>query len=149
MIIRAYTNSDRDSVMELLRLNTPEYFAPEEKQDLIYYLDNHIESYYVAEEDGKILGCGGFNLSDDAQYMRISWDIVHPESQGKGVGSKLTQYRIDRIKEHDGIQMISVRTTQLVYKFYEKFGFQVKETAKDFWAKGFDLYRMERDVNLS
>lgn len=146
MIIRAYTNSDRDSVMELLRLNTPEYFAPEEKQDLICYLDNHIENYYVVEEDGKILGCGGFNLSDDALSMRISWDIVHPESQGKGVGSKLTQYRIDRIKKYDEIHIISIRTTQLVYKFYEKFDFEVKEIAKDFWAKGFDLYRMERDA---
>ena len=46
----------------------------------------------------------------------------------------------------DGVKTITVRTSQLVYKYYEKFGFQTKEIIKDFWAKGYDLYRMEYAV---
>ena len=148
MNIRNYQDSDREKIIELLRLNTPEYFSPDEEKDLIYYFDNHIESYYVIEIDGIIVGSGGFNLSDDPAMIRIAWDIVHPEYQGKGIGSALTKYRIERIKEMDGVKIISVRTSQLVYPFYEKFGFELKEIVKDYWADGFDLYSMELDMNL-
>lgn len=149
MLIRKYKDSDKDSLLELLKLNTPTYFAPEEREDLIDYLANHIEYYYVVEVDGKILGCGGFNLTEDRKTAKISWDIIHPDSQGKGVGSALTKFRIQRIKEIEGIQTVSVRTSQLVFKFYEKFGLELKEKVKDFWAEGLDMYRLECDINAT
>lgn len=143
MLIRKYISTDRKNVIDLLRLNTPDYFSPTEEKDLIYYLDNHLENYFVLEIDNKLRGCGGFNSSDRAEMVRLSWDIIHPQSQGKGLGSALTKFRIERIREIKGVKTISVRTSQLVYKFYEKLGFELKETIKDFWAEGFDMYRME------
>ncbi|RWX03678.1 GNAT family N-acetyltransferase [Flavobacterium cerinum] len=143
MTIRKYLLSDDDNIISLLRLNTPKYFAPEEEQDLRDYFANHIDHYYVVEDNGTIIGSGGFNLTNEGKNAAISWDIIHPDYQGKGVGKQLTQYRIDRIKEIDTVENISVRTSQLVFKFYEKFGFVLKEIAKDYWAKGIDMYRME------
>jgi ribosomal protein S18 acetylase RimI-like enzyme len=144
--IRKYLPRDREGVMNLLRLNTPRYFSPSEEEDLIYYLDNHAENYYVMEYGNDILGCGGVNFSEDLTVGKISWDIFHPEHQGKGLGSMLTKYRIEQLKTYDTVKIISVRTSQLVYKFYEKFGFELKEIVKDYWAEGFDLYRMEFTV---
>lgn len=141
--IRKYTENDRQHVIHLLRLNTPVYFSPSEEKDLIYYLDNHVENFYLIESGRELVGCGGFNFSDDLSVGKISWDIFHPDYQGKGFGSLLTKYRIEKMKEYDHVKTISVRTSQLVYKFYEKFGFELKETVKDYWAEGFDLYRME------
>ncbi|NAA11186.1 GNAT family N-acetyltransferase, partial [Escherichia coli] len=43
----------------------------------------------------------------------------------------------------DSIQKITVRTSQLAYKFYEKQGFTLKEIQRDYWAKDFDMYSME------
>jgi len=37
--------------------------------------------------------------------------------------SALLKYRIEKIKSINGIQKITVRTSQLAYKFYEKQGF--------------------------
>lgn len=148
MIIRKHTDTDRERIIELLRLNTPEYFSPNEEEDLIYYLDNHADNYYVVEVDDIILGCGGFNLSEDAETGKISWDIFDPQSQGKGYGSALTKFRIQRIKEIEGVKTISVRTSQLAYRFYEKFGLEIREIVKDYWDKGFDLYRLDSDINL-
>ena len=148
MIIRRYQASDKERLLELLRLNTPHYFSPNEEKDLIYYLDNHADNYYVVEMDGCILGCGGFNLTEDGETAKISWDIFHPQSQGKGLGTQLTQFRIQRIKEIEGVKFISVRTSQLVYKFYEKFGLQVREVVRDYWDVGFDLYRMDCDIKF-
>lgn len=148
MIIRKHTDSDRIRIMELLKLNTPEYFSPEEEEDLIDYLDNHADNYYVIEDNNVIVGCGGFNLSEDGETGKISWDIFDPQSQGKGYGSALTKFRIQRIKEIEGVKIVSVRTSQLVYPFYEKFGLELREVVKDYWAEGFDLYRLDSDINL-
>lgn len=142
-MIRKYSNSDKIQVLNLLKLNTPKYFDPTEEEDLRHYLEEKREDYFVYEEDGKIIGAGGINYFPNEQLARISWDMVHPNSQGKGVGRQLTQYRIDYLKQQPNIHTIVVRTTQLVYKFYEKMGFELKKVEKDFWAKDFDLYLMK------
>lgn len=141
--IRAYTISDKEAVLELLRLNTPAFFAPEEKADLIFYLDNEIEFYFVMEADNTVVGCGGFNFSGDSTRGKISWDILHPDFQGKGLGSLLLKYRIEKLKEFKDLKKITVRTSQLAYTFYERSGFQLLEKIENYWAPGFDLYRME------
>ncbi|MFC6998509.1 GNAT family N-acetyltransferase [Rufibacter roseus] len=141
--IREYTASDKPMVLHLLRLNTPEYFSPEEEPDLDHYLEHEIEQYFVVEVEGEVVGCGGYNFSEDLTVGKISWDIIHPDYQGRGVGGQLLRFRIDRLKELKHVQVISVRTSQLVYKFYERNGFTLLEVVKDYWAPGFDLYRME------
>ncbi|HEX8528499.1 MAG TPA: GNAT family N-acetyltransferase [Cytophagales bacterium] len=146
MTIRPYTAADQASVLHLLRLNTPQSFAPAEEADLVYYLENHADHYFVVEADDEVLGCGGFNFSDDGTVGKISWDIFHPDHQGKGLGSALTRYRIAKLKEYDSDRTISVRTKQVAYRFYEKIGFRLREVVKDYWAEGFDLYRMEFPV---
>lgn len=143
MHIRPYTPSDKNSLLELLRLNTPKYFAPEEKLDFIDYLENHIELYFIIEDDKRILGCGGLNFADNGKAAVLSWDIIHPDSQGKGVGSQLTHHRINIARQLPDVEKIRVRTSQLVYSFYEKFGFALKQTVKDYWAPGLDMYFME------
>lgn len=142
-VIREYCPQDKTSVLNLLRLNTPRYFSPEEENDLIYYLDNEVEYYFVIEFDKTIIGSGGFNFSGDETNGKISWDIFHPEFQGKSFGSMLLLYRIEKLQQFKNIKTITVRTSQLVYKFYEKLGFKLIETVEDYWAKDFHLYKME------
>lgn len=141
-MIRPYIKQDKEKVTDLLRLNTPRYFDISEERDLIKYLDNFADNYFVVEEDGVVIGSGGFNLFDEHKIARISWDMIHPAHQGKGTGKKLTLYRINEIRNKNEVELITVRTTQLVYRFYEKLGFELEKTEKDFWAKGFDLYQM-------
>lgn len=141
--IREYEPTDKDAVINLIRLNIPKYFAPTEETDLNYYLDHERELYYVLLFDGQIVGCGGINFEDNKTTGKINWDILHPQYQGKSLGSQLLKYRIEKIKVIDSIQKITVRTSQLAYKFYEKQGFELNEVKEDYWAKGFDLYRME------
>lgn len=147
MDIRTYQPSDHSGVMGLLSLNTPGYFAPEEAADLLEFLERHLEYYFVAEEDRRLIACGGFNLSEDGRTAKISWDIVHPESQGRGVGTALTKHRIAEMLKIPGVEKISVRTSQLVYRFYERFGLELQETIQDYWAPGLDMYRLECGVN--
>jgi ribosomal protein S18 acetylase RimI-like enzyme len=141
--IRAYQLNDKQAVLQLLALNTPKYFDPSEAAGLANYLDNEAERYFVAEQDGNIVGCGGYNTqTTDGADVRICWDIIHPDYQGKGIGSALLKFRIDEIRKRPEVQKITVRTSQLTFAFYEKNGFRLESVEKDYWAKGFDLYYM-------
>jgi N-acetylglutamate synthase-like GNAT family acetyltransferase len=140
--IREYSEEDKEDVLALFRLNTPQYFSREEEKDLVDYLNTEIELYYVVEIEDTLVGSGGMNFKENHTVGFISWDIIHPDIQGKGVGSLLLKHRIDVLK-FKGIQKIIVRTSQLTYPFYEKAGFETIEQIKDYWATGYDLYKME------
>ncbi|GCB36047.1 GNAT family N-acetyltransferase [Bacteroides faecalis] len=141
--IREYQTTDKYALIDLIRLNTPKYFAINEEADLNEYLDTKRELYYVLLSDKKIVGCGGINFADNKTIGKISWDILHPQYQGKSLGTQLLKHRIEILKSISSIQKITVRTSQLAYKFYEKRGFVLNEIKRDFWAKGFDMYYME------
>ncbi len=141
--IRKYEGSDKEAVLNLLRLNTPQFFAPDEEADFVQYLATEIDLYFVVLYNHTIVGCGGINYSDHQTNGKISWDIFHPDYQGKSLGTQLLQYRIDKLKTIDTIKKITVRTSQVAYQFYEKQGFKIFEVIKDYWAPGFDLYNME------
>ncbi len=56
IVIREYLTTDKEVVMNLIKLNTPNFFAKEEVNDLSNYLDKGIELYYVLLVDGKVVG---------------------------------------------------------------------------------------------
>lgn len=142
-MIRPYHSGDKQQLLTLLALNVPRYFARSEVADFSDYLDSHVETYFVIEEAEHIVGCGGINYFPLEATARISWDIIHPDYHGQGMGRALTLYRIAEIKKNPAIEKIVVRTTQLTYPFYGKMGFELERIEKDFWAPGFDLYQMK------
>lgn len=141
--IREYRAADKSFVIEILKLNTPKYFAESEIDDLDHYLENKVEVYLVVELQGKIIGAGGINFDCENRSAMLSWDFISPEYQGNGVGQKLLKYRIDLLKTMEDIDHIKVRTSQLAYKFYTKNRFQTQSIVYDYWAKGLDLYQMK------
>ncbi|WP_163410812.1 GNAT family N-acetyltransferase [Flavobacterium ajazii] len=141
--IREYQTNDKGEVVNLIKLNIPKFFAADEEEDLKRYLETERELYYVLLYDKKIVGCGGINFADNKTNGKISWDIFHPAYQGKSLGTKLLKHRIDKLNSIESIQRITVRTSQIAYKFYEKQGFELFEIKKDYWAAGFDMYNME------
>ena len=143
MLIRLYKHEDKDFVLNLLKQNTPEYFSPEEEADFIHYLEHELDLYFVVEAENQIMGCGGINRFPEQGLPKISWDMIHPDFQGKSIGKKLLQYRLRLLQEEEQhIHTIQVRISQIAYRFYEKNQFELKSITKDYWAKGFDLYDM-------
>ncbi|WMN07327.1 GNAT family N-acetyltransferase [Marivirga arenosa] len=143
MNIRPYHSADFQKVLVLFDLNTPQYFAESEKADLEEYLQQKREDYFVVEENGEIIGAGGINYDPDRAV--ISWDFIHPDWQGKGIGRTLMDFRLAHIRSQKQYEKVIVRTSQLAYGYYEKMDFNLLEVKKDYWAKGFDLYFMEQD----
>lgn len=141
-MIRCYHSSDKLKVLQLLNLNTPDYFHQSEAKDYLYYLDNELEDYYVYEVDGHLLGAGGINYFPTEQQARLSWDLIHPQWHKKGIGTKLTQYRIRHLTQQSQVKELIVRTSQFALAFYEQMGFTTIRFEADYWAKGFHLYQM-------
>jgi len=141
-MIKPYFPDYKQDLILLIRLNTPRYFDSSEETELIKYLDGEIEDYYVVELNNNIIGCGGINYEPESNSAIISWDIIHPNYQGKGIGKELLEFRINKIKEKKEYAQIIVRTSQFTFKFYEKAGFKLIESVNNYWAKGIDLYYM-------
>ena len=83
--------------------------------------------YLVAEEKGKIIGLAGYIQSwMDYHIYNIFWVNVEPKNQGKGIGTKLVQTTINRIKSIKGknkkAHLILLTTTKP--NFYKKLGFR-------------------------
>lgn len=145
MTIRSFEPEDKEAILHLFDANTPAFFAFEERDDLIFYLEKEIENYFVVEVGHTIVASGGYNRGLEPGALRISWDLVHPDHQGKGYGSELLKFRIQKIKDENSVPSITVRTSQMVYTFYEKHHFILQKIVKDYWADGYDLYDMLYD----
>ncbi|NRB46436.1 MAG: GNAT family N-acetyltransferase [Saprospiraceae bacterium] len=142
-MIRKYQSTDRSQVIKVFRQNTPKYFALEEQTDLEQFLEHNGANYWLIEQEGIIAGCGGIVFSEDQQVGRIAWDFFSPNFQGKGLGRALTEFRLAEIRKNRSVQRIIVRTSQLAYSFYAKFGFDIAKIEEDYWAPGLHLYDMQ------
>lgn len=143
-IIEYQPSAHRDKCLELIRINTPKYFVNDEEKNFTNYLDHETDLYYVVLIEKEVAACGGINFSQtDKTAGVLSWDIVHPNFQGKGLGKALTEHRISVLKQTNGIKKVIVRTSQFTDGFYGKMGFNLLDIKKDYWASGIDMHFME------
>lgn len=145
-MIRKFESKDKASVLQILQSNIPKYFAPEELEDFELYLEKEMEDYFVMEISRKIVGAGGINSFPKEKEARISWDMVHPSCHGQGIGRELTLHRIEHVQEKRSFEKLVVRTSQFVYPFYQKMGFKLEYSKKDFWAEGYDMYYLSHKL---
>ncbi len=146
--IQVYQAGYEEGVMALFRMLAPEFFHPEEEKDLRYYLRNELEDYYVVTgKAGTPLAAGGITYEPgEVGEACLSWDLVHPDYQGNGLGTQLVRHRLQRIREKKNRSKIRVRTSQLARGFYGRMGFVVQERVSNFWAPGYDLVNITMDL---
>jgi ribosomal protein S18 acetylase RimI-like enzyme len=140
--IRPYVDEDRSALLAILSQHIPSFFSPHEVDDYAHYLDHEVEEYWVATTATGVVGAGGINRGPQAHMARFSWDLVHPNWQGRGVGTRLMQHRMDALSARPDLKVVMVRTSQLAYPFYHRFGFHVQQIIPGYWGAGFDLYQM-------
>ena len=142
-MIRAYQLSDREQLIDLFKLNTPTYFDPDEQCEFEKYLDRHGDTYLTIVHKNQIVGGAGYRITDGNTVGRITWIFFHPDSAGHGLGRQAVEHCMTIFRLTSSIEKVVVTTSQFAYRFFEKFGMQLTETAQDHWGPGLDLYRME------
>lgn len=142
-MIRPYQTSDYDTLIQLMRLNTPAFFGVEEEAHLVTFLQSNPPFFFVLEEEKVIVGCAGYSYQADTHTGQVSWFIFHPDYQGRGLGRRILNFCMDRLREKPALLKIVVRTSQLAEGFFASAGFKTTYQEQDYWAPGFDLYVME------
>ncbi|MBD1428543.1 GNAT family N-acetyltransferase [Sphingobacterium litopenaei] len=148
ILIRKFKPEDSTALLQIIKNNTPEYFAVTEIEDYKTYLETEIQDYFVAVLEDKIIAGAGINYDREKQLAKISWDVVDIGFHKQGIGTLLLNHRLEIIATRKNIKSIIVRTSQHAYAFYEKNGFKLLERHKDYWAEGFDMYKMSYNKKL-
>ncbi len=80
--------------------------------------------------------------ADDSELLKLvelnSPNYFHPNEI-----IDLMDHRLSHIRSKERYRIISVRTSQHAFKFYQKCGFELQKVVKDYWAEAFDLYEMK------
>lgn len=144
MQIRPYRPDDLEPLLTVFRKNVPDAFAPNEVGEYADFLRVNSDPYFVADLSGLVVGACGHYSKQDGRDWHICWIFSDPDHKGSGIGTALLTHNLDAIRSQPGIQIITCRTSQVAYRFFKKFGFQLDYTTPDFWAPGLDLYFMTR-----
>jgi N-acetylglutamate synthase-like GNAT family acetyltransferase len=146
LIIRKAQPSDLDSLDRIFNLNIPKYFHEKELVDFKkYFNSNNIETYFIIESEGKILGASGYAY-ENKQTANLCWVFIDPNHHSKGLGTKLVNYCLDTLKRDNQLNVIQLETSNLTFKFYEKLDFKIEYVKKEYWPNNDDLYFMIMDL---
>jgi GNAT superfamily N-acetyltransferase len=90
-----------------------------------------VDSLYVAEVNGEIIGTFQTTLittllGRGSSTLKIEAVHVRPGTRGKGVGSAMMRFAIDRAREAGArsVQLTSNRARHQAHLFYERLGFE-------------------------
>ena len=140
--IRQFKHHDLKQLLAIFGKNIPQFFAPHEMAEYVDYLTNYPSNYFVIEYEGAAAGGAGYRLTGNGVSGSITWIFFDPMFKGHGLGRMTITYLMKELKVVHKVDAVQVRTSQLAYRFFEKFGFEITSTTKDFWAPGLDLYEM-------
>ena len=146
--LRRISLSDLDQMMEIEKASFPNREAWSKTYFEILY-QKYPEGFIVAENRNEIIGYTiGLPRNDSAEIVSLA---VSPDWRRKGIGTILTNSLIDHFKEK-GLKEISlcVRTkNKKAISFYQKLGFKILKTIKNYYRNGDDAYSMKLSLHLN
>ncbi len=146
MDIRPYAQGDRENCLLLFDSNTPQYFVESERDSFEQFLMHLDCPYFVLEQEGAIVGCGGFVVIADQQVARLRWGMVQINCHKHGLGRLLLLFRLREIGKLGHIQFVSLRTSQYSAPFFEKQGFKMVAVVPDGFTAGMDQVEMVKKL---
>ena len=151
MIFREYRNSDYAVCLDLIRGNTPDYFAPQEIAEFEEFLILSQSSYYVVEVEknagssGTVAACGGWTSRPDGSAS-LCWGMVKRSEHRKGIGSYLLHERLRLIRAEGSASAVTLVTSQHSRPFFERLGFEVTGSEPDGFSLGLDAVHMRMQI---
>jgi ribosomal protein S18 acetylase RimI-like enzyme len=119
------------------------FFATSEQADYREFLDELPGPYLVVlGDDGTIIACGGYAVSEGSRRADLCWGMVRREDQRRGIGRLLLEERLRRIAAEPSVGSVRLDTSQHTRAYYEKAGFRVDRVVPDGYAPGYDRYDM-------
>jgi GNAT superfamily N-acetyltransferase len=149
-IVRKATLADREAITELIaesarHLSREHYGAAQIEAAVasVFGVDSdliHDQTYFVAEKDGMLIGCGGWSrrktlyggdnfANRDTEYLDAAADpakirafFIHPQHARKGVARAILDSCEQEANQH-GFRSLELMSTLPGIKFYEACGY--------------------------
>ena len=140
--------SDREAIRRLV--DSTGMFRPHEIDVAVELVDERLlrgdasgYHFVVANNDDEVIGYACYGpITITVHSFDLYWIVVSPQQQGKGVGRRLLQEAENRIAVHGGRHVYIETSGQPIYTatrgFYERCGYQLEATVRDFYAPGDD-----------
>ena len=89
-------------------------------------------SYYlVSEQGGKIVASGGISYFMDHSFAVLCFGLVHPEHQGRGLGTVLVLARLSLLDPKRPFYRVLIFAVEPSIGFYRRMGFREWTNWKD------------------
>ena len=130
--IRAMQDED---VERISCLEEETFSMPWSRESFLSMIHNENARYYVAEQDGLVVGgCGVLMAADEGNITNV---VVDKNYRNQGIGTQMLQYLIEE-GEKDGLSSftleVRVSNAQAIH-VYEKLGFFSEGIRPDFYEK--------------
>jgi ribosomal-protein-alanine N-acetyltransferase len=139
-IIRLMTIADVDSIVAMDRLILGQSLG--EETYLLELQENQFTTYFIMEEAGEIIGHIGLWL--DPPLSQVLNFYIIDAKRHHGYGSVLFEYALTYLQsvQVDTLTLEVRPSNQSAIKFYERFGFSVVATRKQYYSDSEDAYLM-------
>lgn len=124
----------REDAKELAELDAEVFSTPWSEKAFIDEFGNDIAVYYVARENGKIIGYAGFwHVADEGDITNVA---VLPECRRKGVATALVGELVKEAKKRSlALLTLEVRCSNTAaIALYESFGFKIIGKRKRYYT---------------
>lgn len=147
MDVRSYRPDDETACLAIFASNTPDFFTAEEGGEFATFLRATTDPYFVVEEDGRPVACGGVVVRRDGLTGGLAWGMVERTRHRQGYGRALLAVRLDWLRRHaPGVTAVTIDTSQHSAPFFARLGFETTDVVRDFYAPGLDRHDMRRPL---
>jgi GNAT superfamily N-acetyltransferase len=131
--MRQAETGDIKALCGLMEALSGRAISPEQMRNRLEFVaESRVDSLFVCEADGRIVGLLGFrlreNLEEMSRYGEISAIVVEPDDRGRGIGRFMMDYAEKLAKEQGckGTWLVSgFGREQPAHKFYKRLGYQI------------------------
>ncbi len=140
-MIREATVLDIPRINELGSLLNDNFSSVNHLNDM---LEDSLSKVYVYENDDQVIGfISATDLKETCDILSL---VVDPEFRNQLVASNLIDYLISELDENLKIITLEVASKNIpAIHLYEKFGFEIVNVRKKYYADGDDAYLMARE----
>lgn len=143
--IKPFSAIDKPSCLAIFRDNVPDYFAANEEQDFIHFLNQPQPHYYVVCQGNEVVGCFGITEIQPGTSARVSWIMLARNQQGAGIGRAMVEKCIAIAKENN-VQQLHIAASHKSERFFKKFGAKSQKVTPDGWGQG--MHRVDMTLKL-
>ncbi|MGQ9470002.1 MAG: ribosomal protein S18-alanine N-acetyltransferase [Nitrososphaerales archaeon] len=144
LMLRRCKEKDLNQVLKIERIC---FKHPYDYSTFLYFLMREPDGFYVAEENGRIIG---YVISSVISGKGIIISIaVIPEFRRKGIGSKLMEESLNFLSKKVDYVELQVRISNIeAISFYKKLGFKEIGLISNYYSDGEDALIMSKSIKI-